>query len=246
MCLFLFAKKGGKNMNLNSFFELETKKKVIIIIAILVVIFLIIQYVTKNNESSYNFNDGLQTSEIGEKINENAIENTNIEDEKSNIYIDISGEINHPGIVILEEGARIIDVIEAAGGITVNADITYVNLAFTVLDGMKIYIPNIKDAENFKNTYINNDSGNNVLIDNAGSSLNINSVGGASIKQKVNINTATQAELETLTGIGPSIAIKIVEYRKKNGKFNSIDDIKNVTGIGDSKFNSISDYIRVK
>ena len=63
--------------------------------------------------------------------------------------------------------------------------------------------------------------------------------------QIVNINTATQTELETLPGIGPSLALKIIRYREENGKFNNIEDLKNVSGIGDNRFNDIKDYITV-
>lgn len=98
-------------------------------------------------------------------------------------------------------------------------------------------IPNINDEnENFVFVYDN--SGNNVVIGNE----NV----GEREKSKVNINTATQTELETLTGIGPSIAAKIIQYRKENGKFESIEELKNVSGIGESKFESIRDEVVVK
>ena len=132
-------------------------------------------------------------------------------------------------------GDRIINAIETAGGVTESANLSKVNLAFVLSDGCKVKIPSIYDKdENFESVSI--DSGNNVII--SGSNSNNNA--------KVNINTASQAELETLAGIGPSIAAKIIEYRNKNGKFSKIEDLKNVGGIGEEKYNSVKNQISVK
>ena len=150
--------------------------------------------------------------------------------------VHVTGEVKNPGVVKVKEGSRIEDIIEAAGGLTENADITNVNLAYIVEDGMKIRIPS-SNEENDSEDYITEDSGKGVILseesNNSSSSI-------------VNINTANEAELEQLPGIGPSISSKIVEYRNKNGKFKNIEDIKNVTGIGDSKFEKIKEYIKVK
>lgn len=97
-------------------------------------------------------------------------------------------------------------------------------------DGQKITIP--KEGEEIQN-YIDTTAGENVLEKEQKSG-------------KVNINTANQTELETLTGIGPSTALKIIEYRKANGNFKEKEDIKNVSGIGENKFNAIKDEIEVK
>ena len=97
----------------------------------------------------------------------------------------------------------------------------------------------IDDKKNKEETYITEDSGDNVIIDNEQSE-------GNSSSSLVNINKATQSELETLPGIGPSIASKIIDYRESKGKFSKIEDIKNVTGIGDSKFANIKDLITTK
>ena len=159
----------------------------------------------------------------------------NTEDEEM-IAIHITGSVNTPGVVRVKEGSRIEDVIEAAGGLTEDADITNVNLAYMVNDGIKIRIPSINDDFDDEDDYILEDNGSGVIISDDSSS---------SSSFKVNINTATQTELETLSGIGPSLAAKIIEYRESNGKFTSIEDIKNVSGIGDSKYESIKDYIEV-
>ena len=89
--------------------------------------------------------------------------------------------------------------------------------------------------------YISTNAGSNNVIDNS----NKNSSTKNSSSEMININTATQSELETLSGIGPSTALKIIKYRTENGNFSTIEDIKNVNGIGDAKFESIKDSICV-
>lgn len=115
---------------------------------------------------------------------------------------------------------------------TQDADVNKINLAYVIQDGQKINIPNVNSVEN--NSYITENIGENIIIEDI-----------AVKKQLVNINKATQIELETLTGIGPSTALKIIEYRKENGKFQSIEEIKNVPGIGESKFEAIKNEICV-
>jgi competence protein ComEA len=161
----------------------------------------------------------------------NFIENET-EDEKDNtkIKVYITGEVKNQGVIELEEGDRIADAIEKAGGQTEQASLKNVNLAYQLEDGQKIYIPNINDTE----TEIIDDGASGVVDD-------------ATIKQTVvNINKADEKELQSLNGIGESLATSIVEYRKENGKFETIEDLKNVPGIGDSKFENIKEYIKVK
>lgn len=105
-----------------------------------------------------------------------------------------------------------------------------INLAYELSDGQKIYVPSVLDEDEIP--YIQNDAGTNVVIPDISSNSSL-----------VNINTATQSELESLPGIGASTASKIINYRKENGKFKQIEDIMNVNGIGESKFNNIKNYI---
>lgn len=182
----------------------------------------------------------------------------NHENDEEKIYIYITGQVNNPGVVILSEGSRIVDAIEVAGGITSKADISKVNLVYVLQDGMKVNIPSESDLKNNPDfEYITmssgdskndeNLSGSNISTPDDSSKLSSNSSSqeNSSKNSIVNINTATQTELETLPGIGPSIALKIINYRKENGKFSKIEDIKNVSGIGDSKFESIKKFITV-
>lgn len=189
--------------------------------------------------------------------NENvSLENQENDEEK--IYIYITGQVNNPGVVILSEGSRIVDAIEVAGGITSKADISKVNLVYVLQDGMKVNIPSENDLKNNPDfEYITMSSGDSKNDENLSGSNTSNSDDSSELSSNsssqenssknsiVNINTATQTELETLPGIGPSIALKIINYRKENGKFSKIEDIKNVSGIGDSKFESIKKFITV-
>lgn len=188
--------------------------------------------------------------------------------EESKIYIYITGEVNAPGVVVLNEGSRIVDAINAAGGTTAKADISKVNLVYVLDDGMKVNIPNSNDLKNNPNfEYITMKSGDGGNDDYYGDSSSLgaenktegstggkepsqgSSESGASGSGKrydvVNINTASQTELETLPGIGPSLALKIINHRKENGKFSSIEQIKDVSGIGESKFENLKKYITI-
>lgn len=172
-------------------------------------------------------------------------ENTEIEDNLSNtkenieekIVIYITGAVKNEGIYDMKKNSRIADSIEKAGGLTEEANIENINLAYILEDGMKIHIPkkneNINEIEDHTNAYLSKE---NTISE---SSKNTNN------DEKININKATQTELETLPGIGPSTAIRIVEYRKEHGKFNSIEDIKKISGIGDRKFSQIKDLIKI-
>ena len=204
--------------------------------------------ITENTNTEEN---NLETTEANtNQKNEQIYKNT---ESSEKIYVYITGEVNSPGVVLLNNGSRIVDAIEAAGGVTDKANITKVNLVYILQDGMKINIPNQNDLKNNENfEYITMSSGdekNDANINNSAS--NTSSEKSSSNKESafkisvVNINTATQTELETLPGIGPSLALKIINYRKENGKFSSIEDIKNVSGIGDAKFENIKNYIRV-
>ena len=204
---------------------------------------------SSNSEFSGNSGGSGESNNVTEANGESSIESND-----SNIYVYVTGEVNNQGVVVLKEGSRITDAIDAAGGVTGNANITKINLVFILEDGMKVNIPSndqLKDNPDFE--YITMGSGDgDVNSWTSASSDSSNSSGSANSKnsysaqiQIVNINTASQTELETLPGIGPSIALRIINYREENGIFSSIEDIKNVSGIGDSKFDDIKNYITV-
>ncbi len=151
-----------------------------------------------------------------------------VESETAKIVVDIGGEVVSPMVVELDEGSRVGDAIEAAGGITENADLTDINRAAFVEDGEKIYIP-AAEIE-----------GEGEEGDTSSSGYTVSRGDG-----KININTADSVQLQELDGIGPATAQKIIDYRKENGRFSSIEDIKNVSGIGDKSFEKIKDRIKV-
>ena len=185
--------------------------------------------------------------EVGDNVRENEQEKGGIEAANNDstavgeIFIHIVGEVNNPGVVKIKQGQRVIDAIEKAGGATDKANLAKINLAFVLSDGQKVIIPSFNDKE--MNSYvIDGGGGNGSVVDKSG----VLSSGVSMVKQKVNINTATQSELETLNGIGPSIADKIIKYREKNGKFRKVEDLKNVSGIGESKYEGVKDEVCVK
>lgn len=182
--------------------------------------------------------------DVEEKIEEGT-ENEVINDNEK-IYVYITGEVNNPGIVVLPIGSRIVDAIDYAGGITQKADIMKVNLVYMLQDGMKVNIPSsieLKNNPNFE--YITMSSGDEKNDSNKNATTVDTKSESAFKVSNVNINTATQTELETLPGIGPSLALKIINYRKENGKFKSIEELKSVNGIGENKYEEIKKYIYV-
>lgn len=210
----------------------KKQKTTILIIAIIVAIGMIYFIYNKNQIRS---DIDLESEILISNTSENK---TNVEIQEDLVIIHIIGSVKNPGIVKLKYGSRIEDAIEAAGGLTENADITNVNLAYVLDDGVKIRIPSITDEKNGDEQILEEKSGENIIEET-------NMTLGASTKE-VNINKATETELQSLPGIGASLASRIIEYRNQNGKFSKIEDIKNVNGIGDSKYDNIKDFITVK
>ncbi len=220
----------------------KINKKIIIIILIIIIIVgtTIYEKIIKDRKL-IEINEDMDIINTNEE-NTTEEQNTTNSESSSKIIIYITGQVRKEGVYELDENSRITDAIEMAGGLKEEANIENINLAEILEDGTKIYIPNKK--ENNKQT-----ENINLIQKNTGNTTEISKKNNTENKQnqntKININTATQTELETLPGIGPSTALKIVNYRKDNGKFKNIEDIKNVSGIGDSKFNNIKNLIKV-
>jgi competence protein ComEA len=142
----------------------------------------------------------------------------------------ICGEVKNPGVYQIEQGARIVDLLELAGGQGENACIEVVNLAQFVVDGQRVYVPS-RDEVDDGNFLFFTDSN---LIDY-----------DSTANKMVNVNTADVGELETLPGIGPVIAQNIVKYRNTNGPFKMKEELKNVTGIGEKKYEGIREFISI-
>ena len=226
--------------------ELDKKQKIIVIAILLIIAGAILYYVYGNDEVQIQ-NEILPYEEnILEEASEEMGKSEEAESKelevKQEIIIYITGEVNKEGVYSLPEGTRIADAIEQAEGLTEDAYTEDINLAYVLEDGMKIKIPNKNEIHNQVETQVTNEDSSYTSTE---SGISIEQT-QKKTSQKVNINTATQEELETLTGIGPSIASKIVQYRKENGNFKTVEDIKNVSGIGESKFESIKDYVCVR
>lgn len=209
-----------------------SKKQIAIVIIIGFMFFIIIggylyNIYSKDNEDILD-NELMQIDEDYQQISE----------ESGKVVVHIAGEVNSPGIVEVSSGSRIADILEQAEGVTENADMSKVNLAYIVQDGQKIIIPQIQENDETvgENTeYIVQENGKDIIEEQTAKEATVGIV---------NINKATQTELEQLPGIGPSTAFKIMEYRKTN-KFKRIEDIKNVSGIGDAKFEKIKEHITI-
>ena len=146
------------------------------------------------------------------------------------VIVHITGAVPRPGIYALPEGSRVQDAIAAAGGFLAEAERTNINLAAFLIDGEKIDIPFAEGGSPVLPTPV----GTNPVLPGSGTSTEL-----------VNINTASSQELETLPGIGPTTAQKIIEYREQNGEFVSIEEIINVSGIGPGLYERIKDLITV-
>ena len=174
--------------------------------------------------------------------NKNTDKKEKIEDEKENISnkeitVYVSGEVNKSGVVTLKEGDRLAVAVEKLGGTTKKADLNNINLAIRVKDEEHYIIPKIGEAkqENLK------DVNNTKDIENA----EIKNENTEKDSSKININTATLEELDKLPGVGEATANKIISHREENGQFKNIEDIKNVNGIGDKKFENMKELICV-
>lgn len=151
--------------------------------------------------------------------------------------IDVKGAVRYPGVYTLEEGMRIVDAIEAAGGYRDDANPALINHAQRLQDEMVLYIPKIGEqlSEELQ-----------TLI--AGASVSSTSGGSGGVNQsgKINLNKANESELTQLPGIGPSKANAIIGHRTEQGNFQTIEDLKKVTGIGEKTFEQLKDLIDVK
>ena len=134
------------------------------------------------------------------------------------IYVHILGEVRQPGLYELHDGDRAVDAVAAAGGFTEAADAAGLNLARFVSDGEQIIVPAIGEAP---------------------------AAGAGGVPGKVNLNTADAALLDTLPGVGPATAAKIIAWREQNGRFESIEDLLDVGGIGQAKFEGLRDLVTV-
>ena len=205
------------------------KRKDIIIIITISIILSLGMIIFHSTKSSDILLDKSENTKISEKIkaedNDAVIEQDSAAVKNEKVVVYISGEVVNPQVIEMKDGDRLIDAVEKCGGMTENADKNAVNLALLLKDEDHYVIPKI--GENLQlNTSSNNKSSQNNNL--------------------VNINTADKTTLISLPSIGEKTAEKIIQYRETNGNFKSIDDIKNINGIGEKKFEQIKDLITVK
>ena len=202
----------------------------IIIIAVIIFIVLNIGKVTEfNKEEKENTTINASIEESKNDIEEKE----NKEEPKemgTGIFVHIDGWIQNPGVYEIKENDRVNTIIEKAGGLKEGASIKSINLAARLSDGDKIYIPNREEEKQIETTEVKGNNTGTVKITK---------------NNKININKASISELKQITGIGESTANKIIDYRENVGKFKKIEDIKEVKGIGDSKYESIKDKITI-
>lgn len=148
------------------------------------------------------------------------------------LIVDVKGAVVHPGVYTLEEGNRLIDAIEAAGGYAKEADTRMLNHAMKVVDEMLVYVPKVGEE----------------LLEEAETLIVTSATGQSSSTSGsvVNINTADESQLMTISGIGPSKAAAIIEYRNEHGAFSAPESLMEVTGIGKKTFEKLKDNIIVK
>lgn len=210
----------------------DDKKDKIIYGLIVAVVILLANFIYSNDVGGFFDNENRISLIDQDKLEDNKIDDSlDVEDESINNSIKkvyISGEINNPGVYEIRDEQRLEDLIKEAGGLTNEADDRNLNLAQRLEDQMKIYIPNINEENLLENTDRNQEA---LPVSNTDSSL-------------VNINTANKDELMSLPNIGDKRADSIIEYRKAQ-KFEKIEDIKNVTGIGEKYYEALKDLITV-
>ena len=152
------------------------------------------------------------------------------------IQVFINGEVNQPGVYTLPHDAILQDVLLLAGGFSADAYQDVVNLAQPLADGMQVHVPSQSETVNTV-----------PVVTTPPLVLNLESGGGSAANATglVNLNLASKVELESLPGVGPSTAQKILDYREDNGPFASVEDVMNVSGIGPAKFESMAEFVTV-
>lgn len=212
----------------------KDRKDKIIFAGVIFLAFLIANFFSNDGIiSRFTKNDDIVM--ISEENKEGKLENNNeiadaLTSQDKKVYI--SGEVKNSGVYDIQDGDRLDDLVKRAGGLTEKADINSINLAMRLEDQMKIYIPNIDESQN-------------INLDNANLAIGqVDPILSSSQNNKVNLNLATKEELMTLPNIGEKRAQAIIDYRQEN-RFEKIEDIKNVSGIGEKYFEAMKDLITV-
>ncbi|MDR2458436.1 MAG: helix-hairpin-helix domain-containing protein [Clostridiales Family XIII bacterium] len=196
--------------NLVNIYKKIGLKKILIAFAIFIIlIFTITNFLGKKEKETV-------ISTTSKEIDK--IETTDEVETKTEIFIDVQGEVKNPGVYAIVENSRIFEIIKKAGGLKKGADISNINRAKVLIDGEKIYIPKKSETNNGTGTM---ETENNLI----------------------NINTATSTELQEINGVGPATAEKIITYREQEGGFKKLEDLLNVSGIGEKTFEKLKAFV---
>lgn len=202
--------------------EILMKNKYLVGICTVICLFFGYQWIVNTQDENATIElETLDVSEVEEVEEEPVVE------ENPTIMVDVKGAVNVPGVYELQQGDRVKDAIDLAGGVVENADELQVNYAQILEDEMLIYVPvegEVSEGIATVAPEVSNGNGEGLI----------------------NINKATSEELQTLTGVGPSKADAIIQYREENGEFKSVEDIQHVSGIGEKSFEKLKEEISVK
>ena len=204
---------------------MKNKNKYLLITIILVFTLLTVMVINLNaNSKEYIVGDTDSSTIQDESIAEDAEEENYEQEENSKVTVFVSGEVLNQRVVEIEKGKRLIDAVEICGGLTENADLNAVNLALVLEEEGHYIIPAIGDT-------------------NVVNATNLNQMNSSS--NLVNINSADIEILKTLPGVGDVLGQRILDKREELGKFTSIDQLNDVSGIGDKKFSDIKDKVTI-
>ncbi|MBQ5797531.1 MAG: ComEA family DNA-binding protein [Firmicutes bacterium] len=208
--------------------EFWKEKNVIKITAslFLLAVFLLLSLMGKGSNISYETEETHRGSAIPTEESMVEIENDKIDDPAFSkiIFVDVIGCVVNPGVYQLEEGSRVFQALELAGGLTEEAEVKSINRAAVLSDEQVITVLSVEEYEEMQK----------------------NSGGLGFVDGKVELNSADAKALESLSGIGPSMAEKILQYRQEHGRFHKIEDLMKVPGIGEKTFQQIKDKICVQ
>jgi competence protein ComEA len=235
------------------FYFIKKYWKYILVFFCCVLLFIGTYIYNQKNEISTNNDKKMAVTKSVSKTNENDTSN-----KSQTVFVDVKGAVNAPGVYELEDTKRVIDAINLAGGLADNANTINLNLSKKVQDEMYIIVYTKNEIATYKknngsktvscasNECICPDSNNDACIKTSTSSSSSSTSSDNSTTEvtgKISINTATKEELMTLSGIGEAKANAIISYRQENGNFSNLEDIKNVSGIGDAVYEKIKNNI---
>ncbi|WHY90590.1 helix-hairpin-helix domain-containing protein [Neobacillus cucumis] len=211
-----------------------TEHKLFVVIAVLIAIGGIYYFfIYQENPASVTAPqlNSMESELQGENTAKQSEEPAKEEQKAEAIMVDVKGQIKHPGVYPATTGERVIDLIERAGGLANKADESQVNFAEHVQDEMVIYIPAKGETDSPP-----------AALAGGGQT---GSTGGALSNTKVDLNKSDATQLQTLPGIGLAKAAAILEYRETSGGFKTVEDLKNISGIGDKTFEKLKDLVEV-